>query len=221
MIFVTGDTHGDITRFRDFKLRKLKRNDNLIICGDFGFVWDGSKQEQAMIKKLSDLRYNILFIDGCHENFDMLEKFPVQEWNGGKVHFISNNIIHLMRGQVYNIDGKKVFTMGGGRSQDMDIKREAGTWYENEIPSSAEIREGIFNLEKNDNKVDYIITHEPPGFIKNCFNEYTMERLEADKFFENVIEKCQFKGWYFGKCHINKVIPQNFYALFDFILTLD
>ncbi len=219
MIYITGDTHGDITRFKDSKLKKLKKNDYLIICGDFGFIWDDSKQERMMLKKLSELKYTVLFVDGCHENFGMLEKYPVEEWNGGKVHFITDNVIHLMRGQVYNIDGEKVFTMGGGRSQDIDIRREVGTWYENEAPSAEEIIEGINNLEKHGNTVDYIITHEPPGFIKNCFNEYVMERIEADKFFEDVINKCNFKGWYFGKCHINKIIPQKFYALFDYIVS--
>ncbi len=218
LIFVTGDTHGDITRFKDPKLRKLKKNDSLIICGDFGFVWNGSKQEQAALKKLSSLKYNILFVDGCHENFNVLDKLEAREWNGGKVHFIAHNIIHLMRGQVYTIDNKKIFTMGGGKSQDIDIRCEAGTWYEHEIPSSEEINEGIRNLAENDNCIDYIISHEPPAFIKNCFSEYPMERLEVDKFFENVIENCKFKGWYFGKCHVNRIIPQNFYSLFDYII---
>lgn len=218
MIFVTGDTHGDYSRFRDSKLRKLKKNDSLIICGDFGFIWDGSRQEQNFIKKLSSLKYNVLFIDGCHENFDMLRQYDVEQWNGGKVHMISENVIHLMRGQIYEIDGKKIFTMGGGRSQDIDIRRESGMWFEDEVPSAEEIQEGIENLRKNNNSVDYIITHEPPGFIKNCFDGYAMERLETDKFFEDIIKNCSFKGWYFGKCHVNKIIPQNFYALFDYII---
>ncbi|MGN0605398.1 MAG: metallophosphoesterase [Oscillospiraceae bacterium] len=221
MILITGDTHGDITRFKDSKLRRLKKNDYFIICGDFGFIWDNSRHEQTILKKLSNMKYNILFVDGCHENFDTLNSLEVQEWNGGKVHFISDNIIHLMRGQVYEIDGKKIFTMGGGRSQDIDIRREAGTWYESEIPSADEIMEGFKNLEKCGNKVDYIITHEPPGFIKNCFNDMNMERLEADKFFENIIEKCEFRNWYFGKCHTNRIIPQNFYALFDYIIPVE
>lgn len=221
MIFITGDTHGDISRFKDSKLRKLKKNDYLIICGDFGFVWDNSRNEQAALKKLKDMKYTILFVDGCHENFDMLNSLEVKEWNGGKVHFIADNIIHLMRGQVYEIDGKRIFAMGGGRSQDIDIRREAGTWYEAELPSSDEIAEGLRNLQKCSDKVDYIVTHEPPGFIKNCFNDLNMERLEADNFFENIIENCEFKNWYFGKCHINRIIPQNFYALFDYIIPVE
>lgn len=40
MIYITGDTHGDINRFFDGGAldTKLTKNDTLIICGDFGFV---------------------------------------------------------------------------------------------------------------------------------------------------------------------------------------
>ena len=46
MILITGDTHGDLSRFKKKELKKLRKNDTLIICGDFGFVWNGSKTEQ-------------------------------------------------------------------------------------------------------------------------------------------------------------------------------
>ena len=43
MIYVTGDIHGDMSRFQVPAVKKLKEKDVLIVCGDFGFVWDGSK----------------------------------------------------------------------------------------------------------------------------------------------------------------------------------
>ena len=39
MIYITGDIHGDFSRFKSPLLRKLKKNDALIVCGDFGFIW--------------------------------------------------------------------------------------------------------------------------------------------------------------------------------------
>ena len=50
MICVTGDLHGDITRFRSPVLKKLRRGDALIITGDFGCIWDGSKKEKKCFK---------------------------------------------------------------------------------------------------------------------------------------------------------------------------
>ena len=70
MLYVTGDTHGDYERFTSSALKKLKKGDTLFICGDFGFIWDGSKNEEKLLKKIGKLKYNVCFIDGTHENFD-------------------------------------------------------------------------------------------------------------------------------------------------------
>lgn len=50
MIYVTGDVHADLGRFKGKAAKKLKKGDTLIVCGDFGFVWDGSKKEQRVLK---------------------------------------------------------------------------------------------------------------------------------------------------------------------------
>lgn len=47
MIYLTGDLHGDLERFKSKEMKKLKKGDTLIVCGDFGFLWDGSKKEQS------------------------------------------------------------------------------------------------------------------------------------------------------------------------------
>lgn len=55
--------------------------------------------------------FTTLFVDGNHENHALLDTFPVEEWHGGKIHRIKPSVIHLMRGQVFEIDGKNIFTM--------------------------------------------------------------------------------------------------------------
>ena len=97
MVYITGDTHGDINRFGGSVAKKLGRGDTLIICGDFGFIWSGGKDEATNLKKLSEKKYNICFIDGTHENFKLLNSAEVSEWNGGKVHHLGGNLYHLMQ----------------------------------------------------------------------------------------------------------------------------
>ena len=46
MVYLTGDTHGDIQRFKQGKLRWLGKKDTVVVLGDFGFVWDGSAAER-------------------------------------------------------------------------------------------------------------------------------------------------------------------------------
>ncbi|MDR3644919.1 MAG: hypothetical protein P4M02_07590, partial [Clostridia bacterium] len=85
LLFITGDVHADIKEFQSRAFGRIKKNDSVIVCGDFGILWDGGKEEQKKIKSIGKKRYKTLFVDGEHENFDLLLKYPVTEWNGGKV----------------------------------------------------------------------------------------------------------------------------------------
>ena len=201
-------------------MKKIKSSDTLIVCGDFGFLWDGSRKEQSVLKKLASKNFTIAFVDGCHENFELLESLPVTEWNGGKVHMVAPNIVHLMRGQIYTIEGKQIFAFGGGHSQDYEFRREGDMWWEREQPSHDEIREAIRNLAEYGNAVDFIITHEPPASLKDCLNVDVLQRLEVHAFFEDIIKTCSYKKWFFGKCHMDKHIPIKFYAVFNCVTPL-
>ena len=122
-IFITGDTHGDFTRFKKeifYEQTELTKKDYTIICGDFGGVWDGSVEEQRWLDWMEKKPFTTLFVSGNHENFDLLVKYPVEEWCGGKVQRIRPSVLHLLRGQIYRIQGKTFFTMGGASSHDID-----------------------------------------------------------------------------------------------------
>lgn len=219
MVYVTGDTHGDFSRFQNSVLRRAGANDVVIVCGDFGFFWNESKQELKNRKKLSEQKYTICFVDGCHENYDMLEKYPVREWNGGQARVIAPNIIQLLRGEIYTLCGKTFFTFGGGHSQDFEYRTEQN-WWEQEQPTYEEILHAANNLKQHDNSVDYIITHEPPASLKDCLRVDVMQRLEIHAFFEDLTTDCDFRQWYFGKCHLNRYVPLKYYAVFDEIYPL-
>ncbi|MBR6567975.1 MAG: metallophosphoesterase [Clostridia bacterium] len=221
MIYVTGDTHGIASRFDDPRLKKLGRGDTLIVCGDFGFIWNGSKEEMSILKKLSKKKYNICFVDGTHENFEMLSKLKIKKWNGGKVHHIAANIFHLMRGQVFNIEGTKIFTMGGGESPDIDIRFEMNTWSDMEIPTREELMEGVDNLQKYGGKVDLIITHEPPAKIKDFLMLHTGSDASItaiNTYLEDVSRICEFSHWYFGSLHLDKYISTSHISVFNNII---
>ena len=125
-IYVTGDIHSEPDRFNmeNFPEQKeLTRDDYMIICGDFGLVWaedKESKRETWWLDWLEDKNYTTLFVDGNHENFTRLNSLPVEEWHGGRVHKVREHIIHLMRGEMFDLGGKKIFAFGGARSHDID-----------------------------------------------------------------------------------------------------
>lgn len=129
MILITGDLHGELERFQDKQIKRLKKGDTLIVCGDFGFVWDHSQKEQKVLEKLGKKKYNILFVEGTHDNLSILSQYPEEQWNGGTVRRISGNLMKLERGSVYTVEGKTFFAFGGGESGDMDARREGVSWW--------------------------------------------------------------------------------------------
>lgn len=223
MLYVTGDTHGDIERFKTKIVKSLKKTDTLIVCGDFGFLWDSSFGEQKILKLLTKRRYKILFVEGTHDNLDMLESYPPVDFCGGKARHIGGNMYHLMRGEIFEIEGKKLFVMGGGESADLDIRQPGVTWWERERPTPKEMADAKENLLVHQNTVDYIITHEASRTMRSFLDMDTdVEHFTVLNDYFNELEKeIKFKQWFFGCYHTDKKIPPRHRALFKDVVALD
>ncbi len=227
MIYVTGDTHGlqDYYKLHIFagEHPELTEDDYVIIAGDFGAVWD-SYTLVSDLKPYTELPFTVLFVDGNHENFDLLETFPVEEWHGGKVHKIKPNIIHLMRGQVFEIDGKTIFTFGGATSIDKFMRREGLSWWKQELPTYEELDEGIANLKRYGNKVDYIITHscsERALAYPQIRSSATLKlSCPESQMLSYIEENAECRRWYFGHFHIDAELGDKYTALYQNIVRL-
>lgn len=224
MIYITGDMHGDENRLFDSQWRKLKKGDTLIVCGDFGFLWDGTKREREALEYLGSRKFNVLFLDGTHENFDLIKKCRETVWHGGHVRRVCGNLLNLMRGQIFEIEGKKIFTFGGGESADRDIRIEQGHWWPGEMPTADEFRTGAQNLDEVNCKVDYILTHEPPGIMKSAMqlrkgSEQKVSKLNG--FLEEISRTCEFKHWYFGSLHEDRTLTPKYTCVFEKIIPID
>jgi hypothetical protein len=195
----------------------LRKGDTLIVLGDFGFLWDGSKKERKILKKMSALKYSVVFLDGPHENYDLLREIPVTEWNGGQVQVVEENVIHLLRGEIYTIEYEKYFVFGGGESLDHDVRAEAKTWWEQEMPSAEEMLEGRRRLKENGNQVDFILTHEFPG--KSGSYLVKGGRQNGVNAYLGLIEnEAKFVRWFFGSLHIDKIMSKSLLAIFQNIV---
>ena len=138
---ISGDIHGTLdigklVKFFEECEEDYSKEDYLIICGDVGVCGFSAQNEAETRKILRDLPVTTLFVDGNHEHFEHLNSYAIEEWNGGKVHFIESDIIHLMRGQVYNIDGTTFFTFGGAYSIDKLYRTEGISWFPEDSTSS-------------------------------------------------------------------------------------
>lgn len=228
MIFVTGDTHclRDTQKLFIFakKHPELTKDDYMIIAGDFGFGLHPNSALDDLIP-YSELPFTVLFVDGNHENYDLLDKYPIEKWHGGKVQFLKKDIIHLMRGQVYEIDGKKIFTFGGATSSDKEIRIRHGLgWWEKETPTYDEFTEALENLKMHGNKVDYIITHNCPEkdlyFSDIRFFSSHAQTCIENSFLTSIDRVTDYKHWYFGHHHVDAEISDKHTVLYQQIKEL-
>lgn len=228
MIYITGDTHGETSRFEELKQKYcLSEKDMLVVAGDFGCVFGLGVQDEAKLDTLAALPYTILFVDGNHECFPAIYAYPEEKWNGGRIHRIRPNVLHLMRGQVYDLNGLSIFTMGGGYSIDAMYRIPGRSWWLEEMPSDAEYAEALENLQKHGNRVDAIVSHAAP--------EEAMRLLEAtgaicgrfpqesrlNLFLEEVRQKVEHKHYYFGHMHLDKRLSKDMTALYYGVYRLD
>ena len=229
MIYVTGDTHGDEGLFRapDYVTEQFSANDKLIICGDFGYVFSGSEREEQYLNYLAKKPFQILFVDGNHENFDLLSTYQVEMWCGGNVHILRRDgagepkIIHLMRGQVFQIENKTIFTFGGAYSIDKYMRTLYVSWWPQEMPTEEEMNEAVKNLNMHHNQVDYIITHTAPEDTMIRFHPDHYDEKPLNNFLEWVRENVQYNHWYFGHLHIDKVLWREQTALFKWVRNIE
>ena len=217
-IFVTGDVHGriDIGKLGS-KLfpqgRKLDRDDYVIICGDFGCVWNGDNQDRYWLDWLEDKPFTTLFVDGNHENFDMLDAMDVQRWMGGNVHEIRPHVRHLMRGQLFDLHGRRFFTLGGARSHDIEFRLPRISWWEQELPTLDELAAAERVLDACGWQVDYVITHCAAANVQyRLMPTYDNDRLT--RFLFDVERRLDYRAWFFGHYHENKRVGERQIAVY-------
>lgn len=242
-IWITGDTHGNwMHRLNTNAFPEQKgmtKDDYVIICGDFG-LWYDTKQERYNLDWLDNKSFTTLFVDGNHECFDRLYSMSVEEWRGGNVHFIRPSVIHLMRGQVFYIDGKTFFTFGGASSHDIqdgilepgdsrikEWERELRmfrvnhvSWWKEELPSNEEMRTGVENLLLYNNRIDFIVTHCASNSTAALISHGLYKPDKLTSYFEDVRQTVDFKKWFFGHYHDNKAVNDKEILLYDQIIRI-
>lgn len=245
-IFITGDTHGDIDikklNTQNFPVQKdLTKDDYVIIAGDFGNIWYGTRdisvtnpnyeippqhkpyvgKDDYHLKWFENKNFTTLFIDGNHENHALLSSYPVEMWNGGKIHRIKPSVIHLMRGQVFEIAGKTFFTMGGASSNDKAYRRENMSWWPGELPDEEEFREALVNLERYDFRVDYVITHcIGDRMMGAIYEDHKMhDRLTA--FLDELEDKLSYEKWFFGHFHKDWIVDDRHRVLYQDVIEIE
>lgn len=216
-IWITGDTHGGIDMHKlsraSLKSRgiEIAEGDYLIILGDFGFPFLDSEVKQPRgeyhywMKWFRERKYTVLWIDGNHDNFNFWDKQPITERFGGKVqvHPEAENVLHLLRGEIYEIEGKTFFTFGGALSIDKARRQPNISWWEQEEATPEQMKHAEENLAARDFKVDYILTHTLPRTVINEFPELFYIKDKTAEFLDELLLTADYKMWLCGHMHLD------------------
>ncbi len=248
MLYITGDTHADFSRLssKHFKPAcgdRFTRDDMLLICGDFGGVWRDDRDERYWLDWLDDRPYQVAFVDGTHENFDLLSAFPVVDFCGGKAHEIRPNIHHLLRGEVFDLCGHLTFAFGGASSHDIDdgildpadpdfdrkyhlfrkcrrmFRVKGRSWWPEEMPNETEMAHGKEALAAVGNGVDLVVTHCLPQEIAATFSMGLYNPDPLTMYLNGLLhDGLRFNRWYCGHYHIDGTVMGRFHILYEAIV---
>ena len=226
MIHLVGDIHGKpdiLSKKNKNKMDDPIEDDDIIIfLGDFGLFWydNPSKEEKYWLDWLTKKPNTIMFLDGNHENHNVIEQFPEEERYGGKVGIHKTDygeIIHLKRGEIYTIENETFLVLGGALSIDKIYRRENKSWWPQELWSKDQEHNALDNLTEKHWDVDYVLSHTcPDSVIFSVIDGFSPKIADpTSKFFEFIANRLEFKGWFFGHFHVDRNFmdpAEDFYA---------
>ena len=229
MIYITGDTHGNFQRIKEFcQEQQTTTNDYLIILGDAGINYFGTP-DNKLKEELTKIPITFLCVYGNHEERPENIK-TYQEINlfAGIMYQEKNypNLLFFKDSEIYTILNKKVLVIGGAFSVNKDLMIERGyKWFKDEQPSELIKKQTLNNLKENNYQVDYILSHTCPyKYLPYEMFYIGINQDEVDqsteKFLDLIEELTDYHKWYCGHFHTDKVVDKiNF--MFEGYKTLD
>lgn len=245
MIFVTGDCHRTFMKFarQSREYFNIPSGSTVIVCGDFGLCWADDKEFKYWCDWFKQLPLTVLWVQGNHENYDMIESYQLEECYGGLVrHIVRNKVILLERGQVFDIEGYRFFTFGGASSHDIqggildksspdyDEQRKRAirsglpyrvkgySWWPQELPSEVELQVGRDNLDKVGCRVDFVISHCLSTKLQTQIVGYGFDRLTD--YFDELEGKLHYRHWFAGHYHADTGVDSKHTILYNRLVNI-
>lgn len=203
-VFITGDTHQslDINKLnsKNFPLNSiLTKDDILIICGDWGCIWDGSGEDKYWQNWYEKKNFTTFVVLGNHENYDLIQNYPIVQFCGGRARKVSDSVYLEIRGEVYNFNGKTFLSFGGADSTDKHLRKEGESWWSGERITEEDLENARRNVKKYD-YIDYVITHTGGSEINRFIG---FEPSESDKILDQILSEIKYGTHYCGHYHVD------------------
>jgi len=233
MIWLTGDTHGDFHRLSTKRFpqqKEMTHDDFIIIMGDFGGIFQNSREERYWLDWLNKKNFTTLWIDGNHENFPLLESYPKVPFHGGMAHQIRPHVYHLCRGYHFQLGGHDFYALGGAQSHDclildpdsprfsyrkklfqrhnISFRVIGESWWPQELPGINDYLIATAHLHRDFGSDDCIIlTHCAPTDIqRRLFPDYPVNELTD--FLQTFCRPRPYRHWFCGHYHQSISLPE-------------
>lgn len=210
---ITGDTHGDMTRFYN-----LQDSDpstiGIIILGDAGCNYYLNKRDDKTKQKLEDTGYSYFLVRGNHEERPENIKNMITIYNEdiqGEVFWEEKfpYIFYLKDGGIYNFSGHKTLVIGGAYSVDKYYRLSMGyQWFSEEQLTTTEMKK--INVENFGQKFDFVFTHtcpiswEPTDLFLSMINQETVDKT-MEVWLDEFKDEIQWNIWLFGHYHADRL----------------
>ncbi|MBV5347195.1 metallophosphoesterase [bacterium] len=234
-LYVCGDSHSPIDLHKLStdqwpEQKELHEEDVLAILGDFGGLWldKSSREEIYWLKWLTAKNCTVCFVDGNHENFNVINKLEEVDFCDAKAGLAfrddNGSILHLKRGEIYTMEHQTILTFGGALSVDKHLRMLDRSWWEGELPTHEDVVNLDKNLELHNNKVDFILTHTAPkskiipmGLISSRMASMFGGKLDdpTTEILQSVLETVEFKQWHFGHFHKVRDFENRFFCHYN------
>lgn len=243
-IYITGDIHGDTSRFLELKyFCKDTPDAEWIIClGDVGLNYYGkdSNGEQYIKKVASEIPAKLFCIHGNHERRPSREDgYQIVEVEEGSIQgFMWWNSDYP--NQYFAVDSceymintstgeKRALVCGGAYSVDKYYRLKRGwNWFADEQPTEIEKKLTMMAAKDASNvPIDIMLTHtcplrfEPTELFLDGIDQSTVD-TSTEEFFDELYDAFPADHkpmWYFGHFHGNKYTDK-YVMLFDDIIEL-
>jgi len=208
-VLLAGDLHGNVNALqRAFRQAHYNEAIAVVQLGDYGFGWhtDGDQCWFATITAdmAAETGIPFYFIDGNHENFDLLEKYPVDE-NG--LREVAPNVWHITRGATITFGQTKFLALGGAYSVDKPNRAVGKSWWPQEAITIEDVERAIAA-----GPADVLLTHDIPDGIQDhhalklhlnrMFGEGAAENsIENQKLISIVLKACGAQRAFHGHLH--------------------
>lgn len=218
MFYITGDTHGDFSRYERFSaLIEPTEADTMIVLGDAGLNYDKGERDEQCKKFVNSFPFTTFCVHGNHELRPTdVPGYITKEYCGGMVWYQEQypRILFAKDGEIYRFDGKDCMVIGGAYSVDKYYRLLHGWgWFENEQPSD-EIKAFVEKqLAERSNRIDVVLSHtcplkyEPTEVFIQGLDQSTVDK-STEEWLDKIEGQIDYQKWYCGHYHTAKNIDR-------------